>query len=128
MSSAPPPNPVLEAYKLEYQLAASRYENIYKAIWQIFSYLAAISGALLTFGADHFQHNLLWVLASLPLFFWCVSTYLPMDRYGHSCLDRLAPVKPRCSALKAKKTVCRMILTGPTAVGGYQRGAPALRM
>src|SRR6266849_1438245 len=99
MSSAPPPNPVLEAYKVEYQLAASSYEKLYKAIWQIFSYLAAISGALLTFGDDHFQHNLLWVLASLPIFFWCVSTYLPMDRYGHSCLDRLATIEEKINGL-----------------------------
>jgi len=99
MSNGAPPNPALEAYKLEYQLAATRYENIYKAIWQIFSYLAAISGALLTFGGDHFQQNLLWVLASLPLFFWCISTYLPMDRYGHSCLNRLAKIEEEINAL-----------------------------
>lgn len=89
----------LSAYKLEYQLAATRYENIYKAIWQIFSYLAAIAGAILTFGGDHFQHNFLWVLASLPLFFWCVSTYLPMDRYGHSCLNRLAKIEEEINGL-----------------------------
>lgn len=99
MPNGVPPNPAIEAYKLEYQLAAARYENIYKAIWQIFSYLAAVTGAILTFGADHFQPNLLWVLVSLPLFFWCVSTYLPMDRYGHSCLDRLAKVEEEINRL-----------------------------
>jgi hypothetical protein len=99
MSNGGPPNPALEAYKLEYQLAAARYENIYKAIWQIFSYLAAVTGAILTFGGDHFQHNLLWVLVSLPLFFWCVSTYLPMDRYGHSCVARLAKIEEEINGL-----------------------------
>lgn len=93
MSNGAPPNPALEAYKLEYQLAASRYENIYTAIWQIFSYLAAVTGAILTFGGDRFHQNLLWVLASLPLFFWYLSTYLPLDRYGHHCLDRLAGIE-----------------------------------
>jgi hypothetical protein len=99
MPNGVPPNPALEAYKLEYQLAATRYENIYKAIWQIFSYLAAVTGALLTFGGDHFQQNLLWVLASVPLFFWFLSTYLPMDRYGHQCLERLAKIEEEINVL-----------------------------
>lgn len=93
MPNGVPSNPALEAFKLEYQLAAARYENIYKALWQIFSYLAAVSGALLTFGGDHFQQNLLWVLASLPLFFWYLSTYLPMNYYGDLCLMRLVAVE-----------------------------------
>jgi hypothetical protein len=93
MPNGAPPNPALEAYKLEYQLAAGRYENIYKALWQIFSYLSAVTGALLTFGGDHFQQNFLWVLASLPLFFWYLSTYLPMNYYGDLCLMRLVAVE-----------------------------------
>lgn len=93
MSNGSPPNPALEAYKLEYQLASSRYENIYKAIWQIFSYLSAVTGALLTFGGDHFQQNLLWVLVSLPLLFWYFSTFRPMNRYGDLCLGRLVEIE-----------------------------------
>lgn len=99
MSNGAPPNPALEAYKLEYQLAASRYENIYKAIWQIFSYLSAVTGAILTFGGDRFQQNLLWVLTSVPLFFWYLSAYLPLDRYGHRCLDRLAAIEKEINHL-----------------------------
>jgi hypothetical protein len=93
MSNGAPPNPALEAYKLEYQLAAARYENIYKAIWQIFSYLSLVAGALLTFGGDKFQQNLLWMLASFPLFFWYLSTFRPMNRYGDLCLMRLVGIE-----------------------------------
>ncbi len=101
MPNGAPPSLALEAYKLEYQLAAGRYENIYKALWQIFSYLSAVTGALLTFGGDHFQQNLLWVLASLPLVFWYLSTYLPMSRYGDLCLTRLAGIEADINGLSA---------------------------
>jgi hypothetical protein len=93
MPNGAPPNPALEAYKLEYQLAASRYENIYEALWQIFSYLSAVTGALLAFGGDRFQSNFLWVLASLPLLFWYLSTYLPLNHYGDLCLTRLVGIE-----------------------------------
>jgi len=99
MSNGAPPDPALEAYKLEYQLAAARYENIYKALWQIFSYLSVVTGAILTFGGDRFQPNFLWVLAAFPLFFWYLSTYLPLNRYGDSCLARLADIEVRINAL-----------------------------
>ena len=99
MSNGAPPNPALEAFKLEYQLAATRYENIYKALWQIFSYLSAVTAAILTFGGDRFQPNLLWVLASLPLIFWYFSTFLPLDRYGNRCLDRLVGIEADINGL-----------------------------
>lgn len=98
-NGAPPPNPALEAYKLEYQLAASRYESIYKALWQIFSYLSVVTGAVLSFGAEHVQQNLLGVLASAPLVFWYFSTFLPLDRYGNRCLDRLVGIEADINGL-----------------------------
>src|SRR5258708_3666411 len=97
------PSSALEAYKLEYQLAAGRYENIYKELWQIFSYLSAVTGALLTFGGDHFQQNLLWVLVSLPLLFWYFSTFRPMNRYGDLCLTRLAGIETDINGLSGSK-------------------------
>jgi hypothetical protein len=78
-----------ELYKLEYERAAIRYEDIYRAVWQIFSYLAAVTAALLTFGADRFQPNLFWSLVCVPLLFWFWATYWPLNRYGDICLDRL---------------------------------------
>lgn len=38
-------------FKLEYEQAAERYENIYKAIWQIFSYMGILAAGILTFGS-----------------------------------------------------------------------------
>jgi hypothetical protein len=40
-----------DLHKMEYELAAARYENIYRAIWQNFSYMAVLAGGILTFGA-----------------------------------------------------------------------------
>ncbi len=99
MSNGAASMPDLEAYRLEYQLAATRYENIYKAIWQIFSYLSAVAGALLAFGVSHFHRNLLWFLASFPLVFWYFSTFLPLNRYGDGCLKRLAAIEGEINRL-----------------------------
>lgn len=79
----------LELYKLEYERAAIRYEDIYKALWQIFSYLSAVTAALLAFGMDRFQPNLFWSLVCTPLLFWFWATYWPLNKYGDLCLDRL---------------------------------------
>ena len=99
MPNGAAPSPALDAYKLEYQLAADRYENIYKALWQIFSYLSVVTGGLLTFGGEHLQQNLVWALASVPLLFWYFSTYLPLDRYGNLCLGRLAGIETDINGL-----------------------------
>jgi len=78
-----------ELYKLEYERAAIRYENIYSAMWQIFQYLAAITGALLAFGGDRLEQHWLVVIACVPLTFWFFATYRPLDRYGNNVLEKL---------------------------------------
>lgn len=85
--------PKLELYKLEYERAAIRYEDIYKAVWQIFSYLTAISAALLAFGGDRLQQNLFFFLVCVPLVFWFWATYWPLNKYGDLCLDRLVDLE-----------------------------------
>ena len=82
-----------ELYKLEYERAAIRYEDIYKAVWQIFSYMTAVSGALLAFGGDRFQENLFWSLASAPLVYWFIGTYIPLDAYGKNIGTRLSAIE-----------------------------------
>ena len=80
----------LELNKLEYEIGATRYENIYQAMWRIFQYLILLAGGLLTFGQQVIQdHNLLAIVASIPLHFWFWSTFLPMDRYGNWTAERL---------------------------------------
>jgi len=78
----------LQLYSLEYQKAAERYENIYKSIWTIFSYLAAIAAGLLTFGSDRIEPHALASIAATPLLFWFWTTYLPLDRYGNDTVLR----------------------------------------
>jgi hypothetical protein len=36
-----------QLYTLEYQKAAERYENVYRSIWTIVSYVAAVAAGLL---------------------------------------------------------------------------------
>lgn len=87
-----------EFYKLEYERAATRYENIYQAIWQNFSYMTVISGAILTFGGDHLQENLFVFLICLPLVFWYLATFVPLNRYGTWCLDRLVVIEGKINS------------------------------
>jgi hypothetical protein len=79
----------LDAYISAYQLAANRYENIYKSVWTIFSYMTAVSAALLTLGSRIFYMQLVSFIATLPLIFWFWTTYLPLDAYGNRSLQDL---------------------------------------
>lgn len=83
----------LELLKLEYEKAADRYQEIYRSIWTIFSYLSAVSGGVLAYGFDKVQISALVLIAPLPLFFWFTTTYLPLDRYGNKVLVRLAAME-----------------------------------
>lgn len=87
------PGDVVEFRKLEYERASIRYNNIYEAMWQIFSYMTAIAAAILTFGGDRLQLNFLLVVACLPLLFWFWATYLPLDAYGRNCLNTLKQIE-----------------------------------
>jgi hypothetical protein len=40
---------------MEYEKAAERYENLYRALWQNFSYLSLLSAAILTFGSNQLE-------------------------------------------------------------------------
>lgn len=88
-------NPELqfEIFKLEYEQAAQRFENIYQAIWQIFSYLSAIAAAIAAFGASNLSMPVVIVIALLPLGFWFFAIYIPMDFYGHRVGARLADME-----------------------------------
>lgn len=84
----------IELLKLEYEKAADRYENIYKAIWQNFSYMVLVAGGILTFGGKELElRSLLYFLALSPLFFWLVATFLPLNHYGESIRTRLRQIE-----------------------------------
>jgi hypothetical protein len=82
-----------QLYRLEYEKAAERYENVYRSMWTIFSYLTAIAAGLLAFGAERIEPHALICLAALPLVFWFWTTYLPLDRYGNGAVARLAELE-----------------------------------
>jgi len=88
-----PDDALLQLYKLEYEKAAERYENIYRSIWTIFSYLTAVTAGLLAFGSDRINSDALICVAAIPLLFWFWTTYLPLDRYGHQALESLREIE-----------------------------------
>ncbi len=88
-----------DLFKLEYEQAAQRYENIYKAIWQIFQYMAFLSGGILTFASKSETNGLdLKIIISIaltPLLFWFLAIYIPMDQYGKNALTNLQKIEQR---------------------------------
>ena len=70
----------VQLHTLEYQQAAERYHNIYRSIWTIFSYMTAVAGGFLAFGAERIEPHALICIASFPLLFWLVIILLPAPR------------------------------------------------
>ncbi|MGA2985024.1 MAG: hypothetical protein ABSG32_14520 [Terriglobia bacterium] len=83
----------LQLYKVEYEKAAERYDNIYRSIWTIFSYMTAVTAGLLAFGSERIEPHALICMAAIPLLFWFWTTYLPLDRYGNATLNRLCEIE-----------------------------------
>ena len=82
-------------FKLEYEQAAERYENIYKAIWQIFSYMSILAAGILTFGSrrSSLPIQVTAFIALIPLVFWFLAIYIPMNRYGEDQGKHLADME-----------------------------------
>lgn len=98
----------LELYKLEYEQAAQRYENIYRAIWQNFSYMAVLAAGILTFGSRNlnFPPELTAFIALSPLVFWFLATYVPMDFYGDRTREYLGMIEKHLNTeLSLKKNL-----------------------
>jgi hypothetical protein len=82
-----------DLYKLEYEVAARRYEDIYRAIWQIFSYTAVLAGAILTFGREGMGLELSAAVACIPLLLWYWGVFEPLNKYGDGTIKRLRRVE-----------------------------------
>lgn len=82
-----------------YDLSATRYENLYKAVWTNFSYLAALSGGLLVFGANRLDTVFALLIACVPLLFWYRASFEPLDRYGDDVGFSLSELEKRINAL-----------------------------
>lgn len=83
----------LDLYKMEYERCAQRYDDLYQAAWTNFSYIALIAGAILTFGNDSFMTELSIFVATLPLLFWWIATFEPLNRYGDQVQARAAVIE-----------------------------------
>jgi len=83
----------IDLYKMEYERCAQRYDDLYKAAWTNFSYIALIAGAILTFGRESFMTELSIFLATLPLLFWWIATFEPLNRYGDHVHSRAVNIE-----------------------------------
>lgn len=93
----------LDIVKMEYERAAQRYNDLYNAAWTNFSYMALISGGLLTFGAARFVTAVAVFLACLPLLFWWAASFEPLNRYGDKVQDELKNIEEALRALLVSK-------------------------
>ncbi|MGK7950419.1 MAG: hypothetical protein AB4368_16945 [Xenococcaceae cyanobacterium] len=85
-------------FKLEYEQAAERYENIYKAIWQIFSYMGILAAGILTFSyrsSSSLPIQVTAYIALTPLLFWFLAIYIPMNHYGYKTRNHLGEIECR---------------------------------
>lgn len=87
------PKDKIELYKLEYEQCVMLYRNIYEEIWKIFSYLTAIGAGLLVLGHEYLSPGVTVSAASIPIIYWYLGIYIPMDRYGNMRLNRLADIE-----------------------------------
>ena len=85
-------NPI-DLYKMEYERCAQRYDDLYKAAWTNFSYIALIAGAILTFGSSRFMAELSILFATFPLVFWWLASFEPLNRYGDQVGSRLVEIE-----------------------------------
>lgn len=84
---------LVDLYKMEYEICVKRYDDLYAAAWTNFSYIALIAGAILTFGSDSFMTELSIFVATLPLLFWWIATFEPLNRYGDQVQARAACIE-----------------------------------
>lgn len=77
----------------EYGRSADRYNEIYKAVWQNFSYMALVAGAILTFGKDALGATPAALLACAPLIVWYWATFEPLNHYGDLVERRLVQLE-----------------------------------
>lgn len=82
-------------YLQAYEMAAHRYENLYKAVWTNFSYMTFVSAGIITFGSDRFYLLALLWAALMPLLFWYFVSFIPLDSYGQDQLRHLAEIEEK---------------------------------
>jgi hypothetical protein len=89
----------IEIYKMEYERCAQRYNDLYNAAWTNFSYMALVAGGILSFGGSRFVTPFTAFLACLPLLFWWLATFEPLNRYGDHVETQILKIEKALNAL-----------------------------
>lgn len=87
-------NEAVNAYLIEYQQCFESYRHTYSTIWQSCEIFTAISAALFTFSNAPITTK----ISPLPIIFWYLGIFIPMNRYGEIRRDRLAAIEIELSA------------------------------
>lgn len=79
----------------EYEQCMESYRHTYETIWQASALFSAISAAIVAFGDRIGSFSDL--IAPLPVIFWYVGIFRPMNRYGEARNDRLVEIEESLS-------------------------------
>lgn len=89
-----------QAYLVEYQQCMQNFRHIYATIWQAGALFAAISAGIIAFAGASIVRSasfavppLIQVLAPIPVIFWYLGIYRPMNRYCEQDNDRLVQIE-----------------------------------
>jgi hypothetical protein len=93
----------IDIYKMEYERCAQRYNDLYNAAWTNFSYMALVAGGILSFGGARFVTPFTAFLACLPLLFWWLATFEPLNRYGDHVETQILKIEKALNALSISK-------------------------
>lgn len=88
-----------QGYITEYEQCMESYRHTYATIWQAGGIFAAISAAIVAFGANEATGIPPWILVLAPVLFlfWWWGIFRPMNRYGEWRNDRLAQIEEKLS-------------------------------
>jgi hypothetical protein len=82
-----------QGYLTEYEQCLESYRHTYETIWQASALFAAISAGIIAFGNTQIPS----IVGPLPIIFWYLGIFRPMNRYGELRNDRLAELERRLS-------------------------------
>jgi hypothetical protein len=78
-----PKDRLLDTYVLEYQQCCDSYRHTYTTIWAAGGLFGAASGAILALSSRGGDIDpVIQVIAPLPMLFWYLGIFRPMNRYG----------------------------------------------
>ena len=89
-------DPIFTGYLTEYEQCAESYRHTYATIWQAGGLFGVISGAIVAIGSTEGGLDpIIQVLAPVPLLFWYLGIFRPMNRYGEWRSRRLTDIETR---------------------------------